>query len=84
MKSLPCPRENFMNNFRVHQCAPEEARSEPAKIAEENTTLGLLRATLFTVSVILEKRRYYELIENTSNRPEMLTKMRTRKIKLHN
>lgn len=38
--SLHCPPENFMNNFRVHQCAPKEAKS--AGIAEKNTALGLL------------------------------------------
>lgn len=40
--SLHCPLENFMNNFQVHQCAPEEVNGESAGIAEENTAVGLL------------------------------------------
>jgi len=59
-----------MNNFRVHQCAPEEARSEPAKIAEENTTLGLLRATLFTVCYLGKTtalRAYRKYKQSTRN-----------------
>lgn len=36
-----------MNNFRVHQCALEEAHDEATGIAKENTALGLLHAALF-------------------------------------
>jgi len=46
-ESLHCPPENFMNNFRVHQCALEEAHDEATGIAKENTPLGLLHAALF-------------------------------------
>lgn len=44
-----------MNNFRVHQCAPEEANGESARIAEENTAFGLLCFALLSSNCYLGK-----------------------------
>lgn len=75
--SLHCPLENFMNNFQVHQCAPEEATGESAGIAEENTVLGLFCFVLLFDDCYLRKAMVLRTVleEIQSNRSEILAKI---------